>query len=145
MPPLSKSRVENYVLEKLFDLFFEIIGNNNDKEEFEKIIYDVLSPVERIMIAKRIAIIYLSTKNIEYSIICEILKVSPATVAKFKLITENSEGIKQALKRIINNEKIVDFFREIVLELRRPGKYGVNWSQAWKDKLKFERKKETGI
>jgi len=39
---LSKSRVENYVLEKLFDLFFEIIGNNDDKEEFEKIIYDVL-------------------------------------------------------------------------------------------------------
>lgn len=137
--------MENHVLEKLFDLFFEIIGNNDDKEEFEKIIYDVLSPVERIMIAKRIAIVYLSSKNIEYSIICEVLKVSPSTVAKFKLITENSQGIKPALNRIINNEKIVDFFKEIILEVKGPGKYGVNWSQAWRDKLEFERKKSTGI
>ena len=145
MPQISKLKLENHVFEKLFDLFFEIIGNNRDKDKFEKIIYDVLSPVERLMVAKRIAIIYLSTKNIEYSIICEVLKVSPATVAKFKLITVNSIGIKPALKKIVNNEKIADFFKEIVLELRGPGKYGTDWSQAWKDKLEFERKKETGI
>ena len=119
MPQISKLKLENHVFEKLFDLFFEIIGNNRDKDKFEKIIYDVLSPVERLMVAKRIAIIYLSTKNIEYSIICEVLKVSPATVAKFKLITVNSIGIKPALKKIVNNEKIADFFRIFVNHAER--------------------------
>jgi len=145
MPPLSKSRVENYVLEKLFDLFFEIIGNNDDKEEFEKIIYDVLSPVERIMIAKRVAIFYMLMKKLDYYNIAKSLKVSPSTIAKFNLVKENSRGIVSALKGTVRNEKIINFFEELILELRRPGKYGINWKDAWQEKIDHERKKEKGI
>ncbi|PIP62757.1 hypothetical protein COW98_02330, partial [Candidatus Roizmanbacteria bacterium CG22_combo_CG10-13_8_21_14_all_35_9] len=122
-----------------------MVGKRENKEEFQRLINDVFSSTERIMVAKRIAIIYLLTKNIDYRIICEVLKVSASTVFKFRLLTEESKGIVPILKKILRGEKISQFFEEILLTFNRPGKYGVNWSQAWKDKMAFERKKETGI
>ncbi|PIV10609.1 hypothetical protein COS50_04585 [Candidatus Roizmanbacteria bacterium CG03_land_8_20_14_0_80_35_26] len=145
MPMISRNKVDDEVLEKLFSLFFEVVGKRENKEEFQRLINDVFSSTERIMVAKRIAIIYLLTKNIDYRIICEVLKVSASTVFKFRLLTEESKGIVPILKKILRGEKISQFFEEILLTFNRPGKYGVNWSQAWKDKMAFERKKETGI
>jgi len=142
---ISRNKVDDEVLEKLFSLFFEVVGKRENKEEFQRLINDVFSSTERIMVAKRIAIIYLLTKNIDYRIICEVLKVSASTVFKFRLLTEESKGIVPILKKILRGEKISQFFEEILLTFNRPGKYGVNWSQAWKDKMAFERKKETGI
>jgi len=145
MPMISRNKVDDEVLEKLFSLFFEVVGKRENKEEFQRLINDVFSSTERIMVAKRIAIIYLLTKNIDYRIICEVLKVSASTVFKFRLLTEESKVIVPILKKILRGEKISQFFEEILLTFNRPGKYGVNWSQAWKDKMAFERKKETGI
>ena len=142
---ISRNKVDDEVLEKLFSLFFEVVGKRENKEEFQRLINDVFSSTERIMVAKRIAIIYLLTKNIDYRIICEVLKVSASTVFKFRLLTEESKGIVPILKKILRGENISQFFEEILLTFNRPGKYGVNWSQAWKDKMAFERKKETGI
>ncbi len=145
MPPISKFKVEDQVLEKLFKLLFEVVGKSENQSEFEKIMHDVLSPVERVMIAKRIAIIYLLTKNIDYLTICEVLKVSAATVAKFRHITDNSQGIIPTLNKILRNDKIKEFLEEFWLLIRGPGVPGVNWSAAWKHKLEFERKKSQGI
>ncbi len=145
MPPISRYKVEDEVLEKLFRLFFEVVGNCNDKEIFEKILRDVLSPVERIMIAKRIAIIYLLSKNIDYVTICDVLKVSAATVAKFSFLLNKSEGIIPVLNKIIRNEKILEFLKDCLLIIRGPGVPGVDWSRAWKDRIAFERKKARGI
>ena len=60
MARISKYKLRDDVLEKLFGLFFEIIGNQDDKNEFNEIINGVFSYNERIMFAKRIAIIYLA-------------------------------------------------------------------------------------
>lgn len=145
MSQVSRNEVDSKVLEKLFDIFFEVIGNNNDQEEFDSIIRDILSPAEKIMIAKRIAIIYLLMKNIDYKIICNTLKVSASTVSKFKFSVTKSPGIKLALNKIIRNNKIIDFFTELLLAVRGPGVPGVNWSGAWETKLRHERKKIRGI
>ena len=39
-------------------------------------------------------------------------------------------------------KKIINFFEELILELRRPGKYGINWKDAWQEKIAHERKKK---
>ncbi|PJC82515.1 hypothetical protein CO006_03215, partial [Candidatus Roizmanbacteria bacterium CG_4_8_14_3_um_filter_35_14] len=115
MPMISRNKVDDEVLEKLFSLFFEVVGKRENKEEFQRLINDVFSSTERIMVAKRIAIIYLLTKNIDYRIICEVLKVSASTVFKFRLLTEESKGIVPILKKILRGEKISQFFEEILL------------------------------
>ncbi|PIV11207.1 hypothetical protein COS50_01445, partial [Candidatus Roizmanbacteria bacterium CG03_land_8_20_14_0_80_35_26] len=130
MTRISKFPVQDNVLEKLFDLLFEVLGNQEDQEEFSKVIYDLLSPTERIMVAKRVAIVYLLMKKIDYYNISDVLKVTPNTIAKFQAIRKKSKGIVKSLKHIVRNEKIANFFEKLFLEIYRPGVYGVNWKSA---------------
>ena len=57
MTRISKYRVEDKVLKKLYFLMFEIISNMDDEERFTGIMNELLSPTEKIMIVKRIAIL----------------------------------------------------------------------------------------
>jgi len=145
MTRISRYPVDDDILEKIFSLFFEVIGKDKDEEEFQNIIHDLLSPAERIMIAKRVAIFYMLIKKLDYYNISKSSKVSPSTIAKFNLVKENSRGIINALKGAVRNDKMINFFEELILELRRPGKYGVNWKNAWQEKIDYERKKAKGI
>ncbi len=86
--------------EKIFSIFYKVLGQTDDKEKFNKILFDLLTPAERIMIVKRIAIIYLLMKDIHYETICKVLKVSNTTVSKYKILMENSKGIVPALKSL---------------------------------------------
>lgn len=145
MTRISRYKLKEEVLNKAFFLFFEIVGKKNDREEFNNIIFDLLSPTERIMIAKRITLVYLLLKNIDYLTIVDVLKVSPATIAKFRLLMEKSTGIVPAFKNILRNEKIGEFLEGLYLNLRGPGQLGTNWSSAWQYKIDLERRKRQGI
>jgi len=81
MARISKRKLDDKILEKIFDLFFEIVGKKSSKEDFKNTIVDLLSPIERVMIAKRVAIIYLLMKKINQRSISQALKVSNATVS----------------------------------------------------------------
>lgn len=141
----SRFVLPNDLLEKLFDLFFEIVGNTTSKDEFKKIFTDLLTPAERIMLAKRVAIVYLLLKKVEYYNICERIKVSQATVARYSLLMEKSEGIVPAFKQIVQNDKVKIFLEETFNNIFAPGKIGINWKIAWENKNNLERKKTFGI
>ncbi len=141
----SRFVLSDQLLEKLFDLFFEIVGNKSSKDEFRKIFVDLLTPAERIMLAKRVAVIYLLLKKIEYYNICDRLKVSPTTVAKYSLLMEKSEGIVPTFKQLVRIDKVKIFLEEIFNNIFAPGKYGVNWKIAWENKINLEKKKTFGI
>lgn len=146
MARVSKYKLRDDVLEKLFGLFFEIIGNQDDKNEFDEIVNGVFSYNERVMFAKRIAIIYLLLKNIDFHNICMALNVSSATVAKFKLLIQNKqEGLIRAFDNIIFRDKTKEIIDDFFNTIFAPGKYGVNWKIAWERKRESERKKQFGI
>lgn len=65
------------------------------------------------MIAKRVAIIYLLLKNINQRTICQVLKVSSGTVAKYSLILEKSQGVAPAFLRLMRNERLINFLEEV--------------------------------
>jgi len=142
---MSHYQIKESVLEKLFELSFNILGRKNSKQEFMNTLSDILSPIERLMIAKRIAIMYLITKNIEYSAISDVLKVSTATIAKYAFLLEKSQGIKKSLTTLLKTEGIKLFFDEFFNLLFPPGAYGVNWKAAWKRKKKISYQKLHGI
>ncbi len=146
MARISQYKLKDKVLEKLFNIFFEIIGNQNDKNKFNEIITGVFSYNERIMFAKRIAIIYLLLKNIDFHNICMALNVSSATVAKFKLLIENKQdGFIRAFQNIIFRDKTQEIIDDFFNTIFAPGVYGVNWKIAWERKRESERKKRFGI
>jgi len=145
MVRISYLQIQAQDYEKIFAIFYKVLGETENKDEFNKILFDLLTPAERIMIIKRIAIIYLLLKEIDYRMICKALKVSNTTVNKYKLSLERSEGIVPVLKNMVKHEKVWLFFEEIFSNIFYPGRPGINWTAAWEMKLALERKKERGL
>ena len=129
----------------MFGLFFEVITNSKNKEGFNQLMKELLSPTERIMVAKRVVLVYLLLQEIDYQVICRVLKVSSSTISKFKLLTDNKSGIIDILKKTMQNDKIKLFVFELMSDLFPPGMYGTNWESAWKRKLEISRVKREGI
>ena len=138
-----KIKEEDY--EKIFLIFYKILGETEDKDEFSKILFDLLTPAERIMLIKRIAVIYLLLKDIDYLTICEVLKVSNGTVSKYRLLMEDSKGIVPVIKKMVKSEKVWLFFEEIFSQIFYPRRIGINWSAAWEMRNALERKKNRGL
>lgn len=145
MVRISYLKIKGEDYEKIFSIFYKVLGETEDKNEFNKILFDLLTPAERIMLIKRIAIIYLLMKEIHYLTVCEVLKVSNTTVSKYKLLMERSEGIVPALKSMVKQEKVWLFFEDIFSQIFYPGRPGINWKAAWEQKINLERKKERGL
>lgn len=146
MVQISKKKLPEEILSKLFILFFEVVGKKDKNDEFEQIINDLFSETERIMIIKRIAIIYLLMKNIEQRVIGEVLRVSPSTVSKFSIISQKSRGIIPYINRIAKRDKAFEMFEDFIASVfQYPGRYGIDWKAAWRTKREIERKKYQGI
>ena len=52
MARISQQKLDDEVLNKLFVLFFEIVGKKTAESDFISTLKDLLSPNERVMIAK---------------------------------------------------------------------------------------------
>ena len=145
MTQISRFKLKQPVLEKLFELFFEIVGKQSNKKGFNNIISELFSPVEKIMIAKRIAIIYLLLKDKDYITICHVLKVSTSTVSKYMYLKENSTALVPAFRNILLSDSLKLFMEELLSEILAPGVPHVDWSAAWKRRTEVERKKRDGF
>jgi len=145
MVHLSKKTIDKNKLAKLYRILFEITSVADDENEYIEIIKDIISPSEQIMIAKRIAIIFLLIKNIEFQNICQVLKVSSSTVSKFSLLKEKESPIIKNLQGFIIKDEFYDFFLDFLNTLFPPGKYGVNWKDAWERKKESQRRKTYGF
>ena len=93
-----KIKEEDY--EKIFSIFYQVLGKTADKNEFNKILFDLLTPAERIMLIKRIAIIYLLMKEIHYKTVCEVLKVSNTTLVNYCSGKASPRRLRKKLKEL---------------------------------------------
>lgn len=137
----NKEEVQNKALE----LLFQVIGRGNKKDVFLSILFDVILPTEQLALAKRITTMYLLLKNIDYIVIGDILKISAASIAKYKLLLDRSRGIKSILEEVIKRDKDKLFIRELFALLYGPGSYGINWKTAHKIQKQIKREHEQGI
>lgn len=142
---ISKFKLRDGVLEKVFDLFFKVVGERNSRKEFNDIIENLLTPVERIMIAKRIGVMYLILRKIDQRSISDTLKVSTATVSRCSLIISRNNHFKKSLQKIARNKKISLLFVDIFNAFRSPSMPTVNWTAAQKRKYDARREIELGV
>jgi len=145
MARISRRPIKEEILQKVFALFFEIVGKKTNLRDFKSVISEILSPVERIMIAKRVAIVYLLLKGIDQRSISNVLKVSNATVSKFAVLMEKSTGVVPSFNKILTNDKILDFLDQMFDALFPPGTYGTNWKAAWERRKRISLKKTYGM
>ena len=58
MVQLSKRKIKPEAMNKMFSILFNVLGEQNNQTQFNTILNGLFSPVEKIMIAKRVAIFF---------------------------------------------------------------------------------------
>lgn len=115
MTRISKRKIPDKYLIKIYQLFFEVIARPSSKDNFLLLLDDIFSPTEKIMLAKRIGIIYLIIKKVDQRTIADILKVSTSTVSKFALIfNEKQSQLISLINTMLNKEKILNFMDDLL-------------------------------
>lgn len=145
MVRLSKRQLDKYVQQRLYELLFEMFSIKRSEKDFKNFFMSLFSSNERIMLIKRIGLIYLLIKGVTTSNICDILKISPSTLSKYSLILDKNKNAYDYFGKVVKKVKLVNILEEVINTLYGPGTPGVNWSDAWKTKNRILKRKEIGI
>ncbi len=141
----SRRKLNSALSDKLSGLFFTLLCSKKDKDTFNIIIESIFSSVERIMILKRIGMIYLLLRDIKKYNIKKLLGVTRATLDKYSLIIEKNPLLYMEFKKIVQRDKIKLLFEEILSFLYGPGTTGIDWIAAGNRRKRISRKKEFGV
>ena len=129
MTQVSKYPIHKSVEKRMFEIFKETISHLTNPEDIEEFLHDFLSPVEKIMLAKRLTIAVLLAKGYSYPSIRQILRVTPTTIATVSLSLKYSgNGYKKMVSKILSDEKKDNFWQKIEDVLAKiPNSKGSSW------------------
>lgn len=132
MTQVSKYPISKDVYERCWEIFTKtLIGIRNSKDA-DEIVSDLLTPTERIMLTKRLAIAFLLTQGYEYREINKVLHVSFQTVANVNnALRYGSNGYKKVVGRILRDEKLKEILNKTAQALITPATVGKG-SGTWR-------------
>lgn len=85
MPHVSSKKMKKETLNKLYGEFGKALEKSARKSGAKFFLGDLLTKTEKIMMAKRFAVIYLLSQKVPVSYIAESLGMSPTTIFKMSL------------------------------------------------------------
>lgn len=142
MAQVSKYPISKEIYDRIFEIFLQSLTRVRDKKEAEEFIDSLLSLVERIMFAKRLAIAFLLEKGYEYRQIQRVLRVSLPTIASVSFTRQYAgQGYKKAVRGIIQEEKLNALLEKAVLKILEFPSKATKGSGVWRY-LKQEVEKE---
>ncbi|OGI59525.1 hypothetical protein A2814_03280 [Candidatus Nomurabacteria bacterium RIFCSPHIGHO2_01_FULL_38_19] len=112
MPHVSRKKLSSKLSGKLLNKLLAVLGRAQNKKYLSMVINELFTYTEKIMLAKRLAIILMLANNIPQHRVVKILKVSPSTVAKasvrigigkYKNILEVSKKEKMDIEKLVWN------------------------------------------
>ncbi len=117
MTHVSKRRLEPKVNKYVVDSLTYILKDINSQNEMEKFLVSAISETERLMIAKRVVAAFLLRHNIESEKISEMLKLTPATIARLKLwVQTHKEGFNIIFSKL-EKQRRKEIAKEILYKL----------------------------
>lgn len=145
MTQISRIPLRKEIEKRIFEIFLASLARVHQKQEVEDFITDLLSPTEKIMLAKRLSIAFLLKSGYAQRTISHVLKVSLTTVNRVSLrLQTDGKGFNKVIAEIMEGEKRDQFWHSLddfISELVPPK--GRNWSH-WRRKrweTKVARKK----
>ena len=118
MAQISKYPISKSIANRIFEIFLTTLTHLKNKEEADQFISDLLTPTEKIMLSKRLAISFLLERNYDYRSIQKTLKVSTGTITAVNMSRKlGSEGYKKVVTKIMRKETLVKFLEESVIKL----------------------------
>lgn len=145
MTQVSRYPIVKEVEERIFEVLTQVIADLKNSSEINDFLEDFLSPVEKIMLAKRLSIAVLLAKGYDYRQIQKILRVTPPTIASVNLsLKYTGKGYKRVVEKILAQERMAEFWQKIDDILGEisglvPPK-GRDWSY-WRGKKEEEKRK----
>lgn len=119
MSQVSRRKVSKEIENKIFETLLEAVSTVKSSNEVRSFLSDLLSPVEKIMIAKRLAIAALLSRGYSYEAIKDLLKVSQTTIAKVSITMSINNGYWNVINKISKSEKSREFWQDIERLLNR--------------------------
>lgn len=141
MAQISKYLISKDVYERVFDLFLKTISSLGTKNQTSKFLDGFITPTEKIMLSKRLAIGILLAKGYQYREISKILKVSLGTIGTMGQNYKYQPGFRSVVRKVLEDEKIEDFWLKIGEVVASVGAVGGKGSGAWIDLKNNFRKK----
>lgn len=144
MSRISKHPQEEIVEDKISKIFIDSIKNVNQTEDVVSFLKDLLSPQERIMLAKRIGIAYLLLQGkYTYDEIGKALRVSPGTIAKVRAVMAlQGTGFRKVLGKIILKKEVKNSLSELLEILTPLPPKGVNRGEWYRKRRKAQWRRE---
>ncbi|PJA34257.1 MAG: hypothetical protein CO184_00370 [Candidatus Zambryskibacteria bacterium CG_4_9_14_3_um_filter_40_16] len=114
MPHISSKKLHKDYLQKIYGHFMSKLEGASKKGTAVSFFEDFLTPTEKIMFAKRFAVVYLLSKNLPPSYIAEVLLMSPATIYRMSL-NKNIGKYSHAIRSLkLSDEMTWDLFEKII-------------------------------
>lgn len=122
MSQISRRNIDKTLEDYIFKNFVKTISKLKESSEIQNFIDDLLSPIEKTMIIKRLAIAVMLTKGYTYEQIDHTLKVSRPTIknVSFALKYNQKNGYKKAVEETLkdhNKEELFDKVEELLLSI----------------------------
>lgn len=111
---VSKNPLSPKISREIENSFWWILTNLQKEEEVKKFLNDFLSPTEKIMLIKRLAIAMLLLKGYTYRNIREILKVSYPTINHIqRWLAKGGKGYKIVFEKLLSQGKLGEYFQNV--------------------------------
>lgn len=127
MPQVSKNLLGKEIRDRLPRLLTESLRSCGSENRMEKLLLDLLTPTEEIMLGKRIAIAVLLLKEYDYRSISNLIKVSTTTVNRVANLLKTGEGgLEEVARKQIEKQEWKKFLSDagrLFLKLNRPLKH----------------------
>jgi TrpR-related protein YerC/YecD len=145
MAQVSRAPLSKEVYERVFEIFFKTIVKITSKKEAESFFRDFLTPTEKIVLAKRLSIAILLTKNYDYETIRQVLHVSPPTIATVnRPLKYGGEGYKMIIGKLLREEEVKEVLINILGDFANLGALG--GSAVWRGvRTAIQRRKKKPI
>lgn len=111
---VSKHGINKQIEKKIFKSLYQVLADIKQPQALERFFTGILSPTERMALAKRLAIAVYLNKGKSYDFIKNNLRVSSATIATVQgLMERRNDGLNLALSAIEADEWAGELTRKI--------------------------------
>jgi Trp operon repressor len=136
MPHISPKELQKDHLKSLYSNFVKILDRASKDSKSHIFLNEFLTRTEKIMLAKRLAVIYMLSKGIPEVKIANSLRMSPATISRFS--SRIDIGKYEHTLKIFTQDKV---FLNILEKLLRAGLPPITGRGRWKYVYKFTENK----
>ena len=117
MPQVSRIKLDKKAEKQLIDTLELIFSKVSKKDEMNSFLSSLLTPTEKLMLAKRIAVVVLLNEGLNDSQIASSLNITRITVSKMRYFIEARGDGYKIVHKVLRNENLLKEFKNVLVKL----------------------------